>query len=113
MPWDVANYRTAAGEQSVQRFVTDLPEPARVEAVALLLRLAQHGNALRPPHTKGLDDGLFELRGRRHGVRIFFMFRPGRRIVLLGGIVKKRTSIPRATIRLMRARLQEVLDADG
>ena len=63
MSWDVADYCTATGERPVQRFVTDLPEPARVEAVALLVRLTEHGNTLRKPHTKNLDDGLFELGG--------------------------------------------------
>ena len=110
MSWDVAHYCTATGERPVQRFVTDLPEPAHVEAVGLLVRLTEHGNTLRKPHTKNLDDGLFELRGRRHGVRIFFTFRPGRRIVLLGGIVRKRQSIPTSVLRLMRTRLREVQD---
>lgn len=75
----------------------------------MLVRLTEHGRALREPHTKSLDNGLFELRGQRHGVRIFFTFRPGRRIVLLGGFVKKRQRIPATVLRLMRARLQEVL----
>ena len=57
MRWDVAHYCTATGERPVQRFVTDLPEPARVEAVALLVRLTEHGNALRKPHTKNLLTG--------------------------------------------------------
>ena len=109
MMWTVDDYVTGTGERPVRTFVTTLPEPARVEAVALLARLTQHGNALRPPHTKSLGVGLFELRGRRHGVRIFFLFRPGRRIVLLGGMVKKRQSIPGAVLRMMRARQVVVL----
>jgi hypothetical protein len=62
------------------------------EARALIDLLADQGNRLRPPRSKPLGDGLFEMRGQQ--VRIFYTFRPGRRIVLLDGMVKKRNDIP-------------------
>lgn len=69
------------------------------EAAALLRLLRARGNQLRPPHSKKIEavDNLFELRG--HQVRIFYMFRPGRVIVLLDGEVKKRDKIPRDALR--------------
>ena len=50
------------------------------------------GNQLREPRSKSLDGGLFELRDTR--VRIYYGFLPGRRAVLVGGYVKKRTDTP-------------------
>lgn len=58
------------------------------------------------PSAKPLGSGLFELR-TPSGVRVFYTFRPGRRIVLLGGIVKKRTDIPKSALRLMRQRARD------
>ena len=47
--------------------------------------LRERGNLLRPPHSKALGDGLFELRSVKHALRVFYMFLPGQQIVLLDG----------------------------
>ena len=46
--------------------------------------------------------------GRLYAVRIFYMFLPGRRIVLLDGIVKKRDDIPSAVLKRLRQLQREV-----
>jgi hypothetical protein len=64
---------------------------------------------LREPISKALGDGLFELRGRTSGIRIFYAFKPGRVIVLLDGLIKKRGDIPpRELARLRRLRKETV-----
>ena len=70
------------------------------EARALIDLLADRGNRLRPPRSKPLGGGLFEMRGRQ--VRIFYTFRPGRRIVLLDAMVKKRDDIPPEVLTRVR-----------
>ena len=102
-------YQTPAGERPVAVFVEQLPEPARAAAAALLVVLRERGNLLRAPHSKPVGDGLFELRNVRHAVRIFYMFLPNRRIVLLDGIVKKRDDIPSAVLKRLRQLQRELL----
>jgi capsular polysaccharide biosynthesis protein len=51
---------------------------------------------------------LYEL--RKYQVRIFYTFRPGRRVVLLDGIVKKQDKIPADVLKRLRA-VQAVLVA--
>ena len=63
------------------------------QAAALLLKLRARGSQLRPPDSQQATENLFELRG--HQVRIFYMVLPGRRIVVLDGIIKKQDRIPR------------------
>jgi phage-related protein len=109
MTWNLAFYQTARGERLVATFVEQLPEPARVEAAALLTALRERGNLLRAPHSKALGDGLFELRSVKQAVRVFYMFLPGQQIVLLDGIVKKRDDIPAAVLRRLRLLKSEVL----
>jgi hypothetical protein len=79
--------------------------------LALLRLLAEHGNALRPPQSKSLDEGLFELRG--HQVRLFYVFRPGKRVVLLDGLVKKQDAIPKDVMKQLRKYQRALIAAEG
>jgi hypothetical protein len=90
--WRIEMYRTATGEIPVQTFLANLTQPHHDEAVALLALLREQGNLLRRPQSGVIRTGIFELRG--HQVRIAYVFRPGRRIVLLDGVVKKRDRLP-------------------
>ena len=86
--WTTEDYRTPA------------------EAAAIIKVLQVRGNLLREPLSETLGEGLFELRGDQ--VRIFYMFRPGRRIVLLDGLIKKRGKVPPGILRRMRAMQKQV-----
>jgi phage-related protein len=105
--WTVDEHTTAAGQSHFAEFVTGLTDAKDIRDAAVLTgALRALGNQLREPHSKSLGDGLFELRGTR--VRIYYGFLPGRRAVLVGGYVKKRTDTPADVLRLMRVRLKEV-----
>ena len=104
--WQIEEYTTVRGELVIRRFLSAISEADRTEALALLKVLSEQGNALRRPSSGFLGEGLFELRG--HQVRIFYCFRPDRRIVLLDGFLKKRTSIPEHILKRVRKRRHEV-----
>ena len=93
MRWTVHSLNTSRGT-TLEEFLDGLSDDAVAEAEALVEMLEEHGNKLRLPISKPLGDGLFEARGLTTGVRLFFVFAPGHRIVVLDGYVKKRTSIP-------------------
>lgn len=99
--WTVEWYRTARGEALAQTFLASLDGPLKDEAAALLVLAEARGHALREPHSKSLGDGLFELRGRR-GVRLFYTFRAGQRIIVLDGVVKKRRDVPAEVVARVR-----------
>jgi hypothetical protein len=92
MTWSVEFYEKREGVRPAQLFVDGLEGKHKREALALIALVGERGNQLRPPHSKLVETGLFELRG--HQVRIFYIFRPGRRIVLLDGMIKKQDEIP-------------------
>jgi hypothetical protein len=98
--WTIEEYCTARGENLVRAFLASLDRRDRVDAFALLKLLTERGNTLRLPHSRALGDGLFELRGEQ--VRLFYMFRPRRRITLLDGMIKKRDTIPAAVLQRVR-----------
>jgi hypothetical protein len=107
--WTVDEHKTTGGQSHFAEFVAGLTDAKDIKDAAVLTgALRALGNQLRDPRSKSLDDGLFELRGTR--VRIYYGFLPGRRAVLVGGYVKKRTDTPVDVLRLMRARLKEAED---
>jgi hypothetical protein len=99
--WQVEEYERSREDVPVRTFVAGLEGRNANQAAALLLKLAARGNHLRPPDSQQVAENLFELRG--HQVRIFYMFLPGRRVVLLDGIIKKQDRIPRKDLDRVRA----------
>jgi hypothetical protein len=98
--WTILEYTTDTGVSPVRDFLEGLAGRNQEEALALLGRLREAGPTLRRPTSGALGEGLFELRG--HEVRLFYMFLPGRRAVLLDGIVKKQQAIPPVVLRRVR-----------
>ncbi|MCY3846513.1 MAG: type II toxin-antitoxin system RelE/ParE family toxin [Acidobacteria bacterium] len=108
MGWAVESYQTEGGSDVLDEFVDGLDREAQAEAIALLQLVEARGNRIRLPHSRSLGKGLNELRGKKSGVRMFYAFRPGQRVVVLGGIVKKQARIPAAVLARMRDRLTDV-----
>jgi len=104
--WTVGEFVMDSGHCPIRQFLAGLTGRHDQEALALLAALREFGAALRPPRSKLVETGLFELRG--HQVRMFYMFRPGRRIVLLDGIIKKQDEIPRDVLKRVRRYMKEV-----
>lgn len=68
---------------SVESWLDSLNKP-QLKSIAKELRLVELcGNELRLPHSKSLGGGLFELRERRFGLRIYYCFDQERVILLL------------------------------
>jgi len=100
--WEISDFQTSSGSYPVRRFLTGLTMEQKTNALALIQLLRERGNSLRKPHSGTLGGGLFELRDVGSGVRVFYTFLPGRRAVLLGGMVKKRGRIPPAALEEAR-----------
>lgn len=105
--WTLDEYITEQGERPIRDFLSGLGVLNRVEAFALIRLARERGNTLRLPHSKALGNGLHELRGKQ--VRIFYVFQPGRRIVLIDGMLKKRDDIPPSELKRLR-KIQETIN---
>jgi putative component of toxin-antitoxin plasmid stabilization module len=109
--WTVETYELNSGKRPYASFLDTLTGIAAARAAALPTRLTR-AHELRPPESKSLGRGLFELRDHC-GVRVFYMFRPGHRVMVLGGYLKKRQDIPARVLRTMRTYQAEVEANDG
>jgi phage-related protein len=64
------------------------------------------------PHTRALNNGLFEIRAKAdEGIgRAFFCTMIGRRIVILHGFIKKTDKTPKRELDIARSRQKEVFN---
>lgn len=106
--WTIAEYERVRGDFPVRTFLAGLDGDQADQAAALLLLLRARGNQLREPHSRIVEGQRNLLELRRHQVRIFYMFRPGREIVLLDGIVKKQDRIPTTDLKRALAYQRDV-----
>ncbi len=68
----------------------DQLEKPQLKSLAKELRLVELcGNELKLPHSKPLGSGLFELRERSYGLRVYYCFEKNNCVVLLNGGDKK------------------------
>lgn len=78
--------------EEVDRWVETLPPKGRAQAFRALDLLAKYGAGLRMPHSRKLDDQLWELRFRCGQVnqRITYTVEPERRVITLTTFRKQR-----------------------
>ena len=108
--WRIEEYTAPNGDKPMLAFLAGLEGKHKRQAVALIQLLEERGNTLRPPQSKVAEPDLLELRG--HQVRVFYVFRPGQRIVLLDGMVKKTDEIPPRVLKRVRAYRQALEEAE-
>lgn len=81
--WDV-RYWDGPGSK-VEKWMDKLPPEKLKGAAKALIALSKCGNTLKLPQSKSLGDGLFELRERKYGLRLYYMFRGNKVVILLQG----------------------------
>ena len=107
--WSVEWFEMQGGRVPLRTFLDGLVDADRKRAFALLTLLEARGHQLREPHSKVIEPGLMELRGGGSSqVRMFYIFQPGRRAVVLDGILKKQDAIPRDVLERMRLYRRDV-----
>lgn len=83
MEWNISYLEPA------ERWLNQL-ETIQLKSVAKELKLLELlGNHLKLPHSKSLGNGLFELRERKFGLRLYYFFDKGQLILLSNGGGKK------------------------
>jgi phage-related protein len=108
--WTVDEYRTPQGNLPVRGFIEGLSLAAQARVLAAVRMLREHGSQLAFPQSRALGKRLFELRiDHPEGpFRLFYCFRPGRRIVLLHAIIKRTRQTPPQEMNLARRRMDDL-----
>lgn len=99
-------YWPLLGKNDVERWFNKLTKEQKKIVVKMITSLRENGNELALPHSRSLGKKLFELREKRFGYRIYYMFYENHIIVLLTAGDK---STQEHDIKIARSRLSEVL----
>lgn len=104
--WELQYWCNSKGENSLEKWFDSL-EIDEFKSVAKELKLLELcGNTLKLPHSRSLKNGLFELRERRYGFRIYYTFLNNRIILMMHAGDKKTQD---RDIDIARKRLNQLI----
>jgi len=105
------NWRIEYYSPKLEEEVLNLPSGLLARYLHLTDLMLEFGSNLGVPHTKAIENGLFELRVRgKEGIaRVFYCTQVGKCIVMLHVIVKKTQKTPKRELKLAMKRMNEVL----
>jgi len=110
MEFSIEFYESAAGRCPVREFLDELKAGDPDDFVAIVAGLAKLRNRQyhRPPLSKPVSDGLFELRHvGKLNTRVLWFFVKGRRIIAVHGIRNKGQAIPARDLDTARERMSD------
>lgn len=71
--------------EAIESWLDDL-SAEHLKSIGKEIYLLGHcGNQLKLPHSKSLGDGIFELRERRFGIRLYYCFQKNNSVLILHG----------------------------
>jgi len=110
MEWNIEYFNN-----DVENKILSLPDGLLARYLRLTDMMIVHGSNLGLPHTKSLNNGLFELRLKsKEGIsRVFYCTKVGKNIVMLHSFVKKSQKIPKNEMDIALKRLREVKEDDS
>lgn len=87
--WTVLYWSEEDSKPPVEKWLDSLTTEQLKAVAKEISLLSKCGNLLKLPHSKALENGIFELREMRFGLRVYYTFNKGRVIILLCGGDKK------------------------
>ncbi|MBQ9366164.1 MAG: type II toxin-antitoxin system RelE/ParE family toxin [Victivallales bacterium] len=93
---EIEFYQDDDGRRPVQEFLDSLKPKMRASMVDKIRYLQEVGHLIRPPKSKHLIDGIYELRAQAEGdiTRVLYFFVVGNKAVLTHGFIKKTKKTP-------------------
>jgi phage-related protein len=100
------------GEIPAEEFMDALERKMNAKMARAISALQEHGNELREPYSKYLDDGIFELRAKAGSdiSRVLYFFYVGKKVILTHGFIKKTKKTPASEIDKAKSYRKEYLD---
>ncbi len=97
-------YEKADGSKPIENFLNELDIRMRAKMMREIQLLKTNGPSLRMPHSRFLEDGIFELRAQMGSniCRSLYFFYSGKNIILTNGFVKKSQKTPPKEIALAK-----------
>ena len=110
--FDVEYYEKEDGTFPAEEFILSLDSKMQAKMFRELDLLETFGNQLREPHSKPLEDGIYEIRAKVASdiTRVLYFFVVNKKIILTNGFVKKTQKTPDNEIALARKYRKDYLE---
>ncbi len=102
--WKIEYWDPGRGKNPIEKWFDKLTKEQLKSVAKEITMLQKAGNELKLPHSRALGKGLFELRERRYGYRIYYGFR-GEFVIILFAAGDKKSQ--EKDIAVARERLSE------
>ena len=101
---DVEFYELADGTELVRDFLDSLEPKLKAKMFREIDLLMANGPDLRMPHSRSVEDGIFELRAKQGTdiSRVLYFFFFGKKAVLTNGFIKKSQKTPKKELELAK-----------
>ena len=109
---DVDFYELPNGEEPARIFLDSLNLKMRAKMYREIDLLIKNGPELHGPHSKHVEDGIFELRAKQGNdiSRVLYFFVLGKKAILTNGFVKKTKKTPKNEIELAKRYRKDYLN---
>ncbi len=110
--FDVEYYEKEDGTFPAEEFILSLDSKMQAKMFRELDLLETFGNQLREPHSKPLEDGIYEIRAKVASdiTRVLYFFVVNKKIILTNGFVKKTQKTPDNEIALAKKYRKDYLE---
>ena len=107
----IMNWRIIYYNRKLEEQILNLPEGLLARYLRLTDLMLEFGSNLGPPHTRLIENNLFELRVKsKEGIaRVFFCTKVGKKIIMLHSFIKKSQKIPKKELKIAKSRMSEVM----
>ncbi|KPA16256.1 protein containing DUF891 [Candidatus Magnetomorum sp. HK-1] len=107
MTWKIKYYN-----QVLEKDILNLPSGLLARYLRLTDMMIKFGPNLGLPHTKQIENGLYELRLKsKEGIsRVFYCTKTAKKIIMLHSFIKKSQKTPKKEIKIAKLRKKEVVN---
>lgn len=100
--WKIEYWCTDSGKSPIKKWLDGLTKEQFISITLELTLLEKSGIDLKLPHSRSLGKGLFELRERKFGYRVYYCFKGNKLIILIaaGDKASQKNDITMARKRL-------------
>ena len=110
-PLNIIFYEQEDGTRPAEEFIESMDEKLRSKMKVVIDMLKVRGRWLRLPHSRNLENGIYELRAQigTNAARVLYFFVTGKNAILTNGFIKKTQKTPANELKKAKQYMRDYL----